>query len=158
MNELHSIVFWISLLPSLIFFGYIIRRYVAALRTRPNIAKQDIVYQERTASGVSQKNALTKLGGARGCLRLVVTRDLLWITSWFPFSVLAAAYDLVHVIPLRRISLVQPAQFFGSDTLLLSYTDSLGKSHTLRLIPKNQERFLSAIQFRPDQGNATGAA
>ena len=158
MTDFHNIVFWLSLLPSVFFFGYIIQRYVVALRTRPNIAKQDIVYQERFASGASQKNVLTKLGGGRNCVRLVVTRDLLWVTSWFPFSILAAAYDMVHVISLRSISSLQSALFFGSDSLLLSYTDSLGRIHSLRLIPKNRERFLNAIQLNPDFSNATNVA
>jgi len=158
MSDFHNVVFWLSLLPSVVFLGYLIRRYVVALRMRPNIAKEDIVYQERFASGASQKNVLTKLGGARNCLRLVVTRDLLWVTSWFPFSVLAAVYDLVHVIPLRTISTIQPARFFGSDSLLLSYTDSSGRSHCLRLIPRNRERFLNAIQLKPENSKATNAA
>ena len=158
MSDSNNIVFWLSLLPSVVFFGYIIQRYVVALRSRPNIAKEDIVYQERFASGASQKNVLTKLGGARNCLRLVVTREVLWVTSCFPFSVIAAVYDLVHVIPLRRISSVQPARYFGSDSLLLSYSDVSGRSHSMRLIPKNRERFLTAIQFRPDYSNATNVA
>ncbi len=158
MTNSRNIVFWLSLLPSVVFFGYIIQRYVVALRTRPNITNADIVYQERFASGASQKNVLTKIGGARNCLRLVVTRDLLWITSWFPFSVIAAVYDLAHVIPLPSISSVQPARVFGSDSLLLSYTDASGRSHSLRLIPKNRERFLAAIQIKPDHSNATNVA
>ena len=158
MTDYHSIVFWLSLLPAVVFFGYIIQRHVVAFRTRPNIAKEDIIYQEYFASGASQKNILTKLGGARNCLRLVVTRDLLWVTSWFPFSLIAPIYDGVHVIPLPSISSVQPARFFGSDSLLLSYSDVSGRSHSLRLIPKNRERFLTAIQFKPDHSNATNVA
>lgn len=154
MTDFHNPVLWLSLLPSVVFFGYIIQRYVTALRTRPDISKQDIVYQEHFASGASQKNILTKLGGARNCLRLVVTRDLLWITSWFPFSVITAVYDLAHVIPMRSISSVQSARFLGADSLILSYTDSAGGSHSLRIIPKDRELFLSAIQFQVNDPNA----
>ena len=137
---------WFSLLPSAFLFCYIIKRYVIALRSKPVIAKSDIIYQETFASGATQKNMLTKIGGARNCLRLVVTRDLLWVTSWFPFTILAAVWDLVHVIPLSSISSVQSERFFGSETLLLSYTDSSGAVHSLRLLPKHPERFLSAIR------------
>lgn len=158
MFDFHHIFFWLSLLSSVVFFGYIIQRHVVTFRTRPKIAKGDIVYQEYFASGCSQKNILTKLGGARNCLRLVVTRDLLWVTSWFPFSLIAPIYDGVHVIPLPSISSVQPSRFFGSDTLLLAYSDVSGRSHSLRLIPKNRDRFLSAIQFKQDSSNATNVA
>jgi hypothetical protein len=145
MPDFEDIFYWLSLLPGLVFFAYIIERNIAAIRNRPHIAKDDIVYQEYFASGASQKNILTKLGGARNCLRLVVTRDLLWVTSWFPFSLIAPIYDGVHVIPLRNISSVLPSRFLFTDSLLLSYIDDSGRSHTLRLIPKNRERFLAAL-------------
>jgi hypothetical protein len=157
MSDLLKILFWLSFLPSLILFGYIVQRYFVTVRSRPHIAGEEIVYEERFASGASQKNMLTKLGGARNCLRLVVTREFLWVTSWFPFSVFAAVYDLEHVIPLRRISSVEPARVLGSDSLLLSYTDDSGKSHTLCLIPRNREQFLTAIQVKPDHFSATDA-
>lgn len=67
----------------------------------PMFRKEEIVYQEFFASGASRKNILTKLGGARNCLRLLVTRDFLWVTSWFPFSIIAPVYDLEHIVPLR---------------------------------------------------------
>jgi len=77
-----------------------------------------------------------------------VTRDLLWVTTWFPFSLIAPIYDGVHVIPLHSISSVQRSRFFGSDSLLVSYIDVSGKSHMLRLLPKNQKRFLEALGVR----------
>ncbi len=141
---------WLTLLPAVVFFGYLIERNIAAFRKRPKIAKEDIVYQEYFASVNSQKNILTKLGGGRNCPRLVVTRDLLWVTSWFPFSLIAPVYDGVHVIPLPSITSVQFSRCFGKDTLLLSYVDAGGRTHTLRLIPKNRERFLAAIGAKPD--------
>jgi hypothetical protein len=156
MIDFSHVLFWLSFLPAIVFFGYIIQRNIAVFRTRPKIAKEDIVYQEFFASGASQKNFLTKLGGARNCLRLVVTRDLLWVTSWFPFSLIAPIYDGVHVIPLPRISSVQPSRFFGSDSLLLSYTDDSGRTHTLRLIPRHRERFLTAIGQRPTSNRPNG--
>ena len=158
MNELKTVLFCLSFVPSIVFFGYLIQRYLVARRHRPQIAKADIVYQENFASGASQKNLLTKLGGARNCLRLVVTDDLLWVTSWPPFSLLTAFYDLEHVIPLKNISSVESDRHFSRDTLLLSYRDGMGNNHILRLIPKDLQRFLSAIQLRPTFPEATQKA
>lgn len=145
MMDADNFLFWLTLVPAIVFLGYIIRQNVVAFRTRPRIAKKEILYQEFFASGASQKNVLTKLGGGSNCVRLVVTRDILWVTSWFPFSLIAPIYDGVHVIPLPSISSVQPSRYFGSDSLLLSYHDACGRTHTLRLLPKHQERFLAAI-------------
>lgn len=149
MRDPKSVLFWLSFLPSIVFFGYGIRVYLLALRNRPRIAKGDIIYKENSASGCSQKNFITKIGGANNCLRLVVTRELLWVTAWGPFLAFAAFYDLSHVIPLKSISSVETSRWFGRETLLLSYRDDIGKTHSLRLIPKDRERFLSAIQHRP---------
>lgn len=139
----------LSFVPSVFFAVYIVRRYAEARRYRPAIAKADILYQENFASGASQKNWMTKIGGARNCLRLVVTKDLLWVTSWFPFAIFAAAYNLDHVIPLDRITSVRSDRFLRTDTLLLSFIDHSEGSHTLRLVPKNRERFLEAICHSP---------
>jgi hypothetical protein len=145
MIDFKQFSFWLSLLPAVAFFGYIIERNIAAWRIRPRLRKEDITYQENFASGASQKNIITKFGGASGCLRLVVTRDLLWVTAWFPFSLIASVYDLAHVIPLQSISSIRSSRFFLIDSLLLSYVDREGESHTLRLVPKNRERFLTAV-------------
>ncbi len=140
--------FWLSLIPSAVFLYYIVERNIAAFRARPRITRKDIVYQEFFASGCSEKNFLTKLGGGNNCLRLVVTGDLLWVTSWFPFSLIAPIYDGVHVIPLARITSVERSRqrFTSLDGLLLSYSDAAGGSHTLRLVPKGLKRFIEAIE------------
>ena len=95
---------------AMIFFTIILCK--ATLQSRafavtPTVAPSDIIYQEWYASGHSRKNILTRIGGARNCLRLVVTKDLLWITSWFPFSLITAFYDLEHVIPRDQIMSVR---------------------------------------------------
>lgn len=151
MSDLGNILFWLGVVSSLACLGYALRRYAAALRNRPNITKDDIVYEERFASGSSLRNVVTRIGGARSCLRIVVTGDLLWITSWFPFTLFAAVYDLEHVIPLRSISSIRPTRFFGADSLVLSYTDAAGRSHSLRLTPRNRERLLAVL--RPSETN-----
>ena len=157
MIDFNHLLFWLGFVPAIVFLGYIIQRNIVAFRTRPRIAKEDIVYQEFFASGASQKNLLTKIGGGRNCIRLVVTRDLLWVTSWFPFSLIVPVYDGVHVIPLPRISSVLPARFFGFDSLLLSYNDDSGRTHTLRLIPKHPKRFLAAIGQRSNSNGPNAA-
>jgi len=134
-----------SLLFSVVPFVFLGWRYLTTRRNRPQIAKADIVYQERFASGASQKNALTQVGGANNCLRLVVTKEILWITSWFPFSVLTAFYDLEHVIPIGRIVSIDLILSFGRAGLLLTYTDDCGANHVLKVFPRNREAFLNAL-------------
>jgi len=113
------------------------------LLARPRFEPADVVFQEWFASGCSQKNIITKIGGARNCLRLVVTRSFLWVTSWFPFSLIAPFYDMEHVIPLNTIISVRSASFLGRRTFLLTYRDSTGGTHTLRLLPKKPDDFIT---------------
>ena len=66
--------------PALYLFGAaaaagVFWRFVRAMQTRPRFDHQDIIFQERFASGCSQKNFLTKIGGARGDSLVSVLAD-----------------------------------------------------------------------------------
>ena len=146
----NQIIFSIQLLLSAVFLGYMIQRYIVGMINKPKLNKQDIVYQEYFASGSSHKNILTRLGGASRCLRLVVTKELLWVTSWFPFSMFAALYDLEHVIPLKKILSVEGQQSAMGQSLLLTFQDNQRKNHKLQLRPKNAEQFVEALRVGAD--------
>lgn len=111
----------------------------------PIIAASDIIYQEWFASGHSQKNLLTRFGGARNCLRLVVTRDVLWITSWFPFSMIAAFYDLEHVIPRDRILSIRRTGVFLFPAIEVTFITSDGEKRGLKLWPWRRNAFLRSL-------------
>jgi hypothetical protein len=119
--------------------------FIRARRRRPRFEKSEVVYQERYASGCSQKNVLTKIGGARNCLRLVVSRSFLLVTSWFPFSLITPFYDLEHVIPLDSIASIRRSTWSG---FLLTYRDSKGATHTLRLVPKKPDDFIRSLAVK----------
>lgn len=138
-------VWRLAWIPSVAFFGYVIWRYVVAILNKPSFRKDEIAFQEFFASGASQKNILTKFGDARNCLRLVVARDFLWITSWFPFSLIAPFYDLEHVVPLRNIASVENNRLLGFDGLILNFIDQHGRGHSLRISPRNREVFLRVL-------------
>jgi hypothetical protein len=136
---------WISFFLFLIMLGYLVYKYVLA--PRPLIQKSDIVFQEWFASGCSTKNLLTRFGGAHNCLRLVVTRELLWVTGWFPFSLLTGFYDLEHLIPLNRIVSVETNQGWLSNVVIVSYLDDTGSRRSLRLIPKDAAGFVGSLMI-----------
>ena len=127
------------------FFGLLAWLFIRARRMKPRFEKSDVVYQERYASGCSQKNILTKLGGARNCLRLVVTRSFLWVTTWFPFSLITPLYDLEHVIPIDAILSVRRSSDFGMSGILITYRDATGDEHTLKLRPKQPDAFIRSL-------------
>jgi hypothetical protein len=139
---------WISFSLFLIMLAYVIYTYVLAQLNRPLIQKNDIVFQEWFASGCSTKNLFTRFGGAHNCLRLVITREILWVTGWFPFSLLTGFYDLEHVIPLNRIVSFEANQGWLSNVVIVSYLDDTGSRRSLRLIPKNAAGFVGALRIK----------
>jgi hypothetical protein len=141
----HSVVAWLSYLFDAAILSYAIWAYIEALRHRPKFGAADIVIQEWFASGASQRNILTSIGGARNCIRLVVTKELLWVTTWFPFSIIGPFFDLEHVVPLGSITSVRKGRFLFTTLLLVTFSKSNGRSLTLRLLPKKMDEFVTSI-------------
>jgi hypothetical protein len=148
--EIHPVFYWLSTIAAAAVLAWWAWRYFRAVRDRPRFEKADVVYQEWFASGCSQKNIITKLGGARNCLRLVVTKNFLWVTSWFPFSLIAPFYDMEHVIPLDAIVSVRHSRFVGRNNLLLTYRDCKG-THTLRLLPRKPNDFIASLGVKVEE-------
>jgi hypothetical protein len=140
------IYYWISYSLFVVMCVYIIYKYIMAVQNRPRIQRTDILYQEWFASGHSTRNILTRLGRAKNCVRVVITKDLIWVTSWFPFSIFAPFYDMEHVIPLDWITEVEQKRGFLSSGIRLKYVDANGSTRSLKLALRNEQRFLQAIK------------
>lgn len=111
----------------------------------PPFQPSDILYQEWFASGNSQKNLVTRLVGARICLRLVVTRDALRVTSWFPFSLFTPIYDLEHVILRERITAVRRSPGSILSSVLVTFRTAAGGEGSLSLYPRRPAEFLRSL-------------
>jgi hypothetical protein len=143
--QLHLVLFWLSMLGGLSALVYVLLAYLKARSNRPFLVPCEIVFEEWHASGHSMKSLITRFGGASGCLRLVVTADLVWVTSWFPFSLLTPVYDLEHMISKDAIYSIGPVSCFGRKGVHLEYLDGAGKIHALKLFPRHRDRFLQAL-------------
>ncbi len=139
--------------PIVILWGvsllWFFRKYRTATAERVSIKKEDVLYKESFASGHSNANFFTKMGGASNCLRLIVTKDLLRVTSWFPFSLFTPALDLEHTIQLKQILPSEQGSFLGMKSLLLRFPDRNGLEHELVIYPKDFDGFLRAITAAP---------
>ena len=147
MDALEIAFICLSALGGFIAIGYLVRTSRKARSQRPVIAAEEILFQESFASGRSLKNLFTRAGGANNCLRLVITKELLLVTSWFPFSLISPHSDLEHVIPRGTILSVEPYSAFRRKGLQLAYTDAKGESHSLQLFPRDLNGFLRALGF-----------
>ena len=148
--QLNTALDYLGKVACVSFFGYLAWLYIRARKMKPRFEPAEVVFQEWFASGCSRKNILTKLGGARNCLRLVVTRSFLWVTTWFPFSLILPFYDLEHVIPLDAILSVRRSDDFGMSGILITYRDATGDEHTLKLRPKQPDGFIRSLRVKID--------
>jgi hypothetical protein len=113
----------------------------------PRVPK-DAIFAERTASGASRKNIMTRLGGASNCLMVTVCPDRVTIGPWFPFSLmfLPEIYDLEFEIPLQAIRQVRETRLmFFLRSFLLTFALPDGRERTVHLRLRNPDGFLAAL-------------
>jgi len=112
----------------------------------PVIPEQDITFTERWVSGASQKNVLTKLGGASNCLSVTVSRNALVIRPMFPFNLMffPEVYDLEHVVARSEISRIEPRSDLGS---VLVEFESDGQKKRIELTFRRRDEFLRAVNI-----------
>ncbi len=106
----------------------------------PKVTDPEVIFYERTASGNSHKNWLTRIAGASNCLTLIVTDSHLVLTTFFPFTAFAGVFDLEHLIPLERLASVNAK----GKTVKIEF--SLGsEKRRISLLLGESERFLAAL-------------
>jgi len=107
---------------------------------------RDSLYYEGWASGHSNSNVFTKLGGASRCLLVAVTPDSLIVQPRFPFNLmfLPEIYGLEHHIPGLNIRTVEKKGklFKGVE---VQFIDMNGGTKSVRLYLKKIDEFLTAI-------------
>jgi hypothetical protein len=126
-------------------FGYLFFRRLRKGSIFPRLNPNEIIYQEFTASGCSYKTWWTKSGGAKNCLKLVVTVNELWITSWFPFNIMSETCDLEHRIPKDRIKKISVLKSHWSSVFLIDFLTDTGLERRVKIIPKNGKKFIHAL-------------
>ena len=104
-------------------------------------APKNVLHEEKTASGRSHKNWYSKLGGARNCLKLIITADELWVTPIFPFSALSSAFDLDHRINIKSIIDITESKLMLKKSIIIEYIDSSSNKIIIEVVPKNIHQF-----------------
>jgi len=134
------IVLWVA-----ISIVYCLRK----MKALPKIEQRDILFREWRASGASNRSLFTRLGGARNCLVVTVTRTELHVYPIFPFNLMffPQINDLEHHIPLDRITNIMfKKRFLRRKTLILDFFgEDCGKKE-IELTLKSPEDFLSALE------------
>jgi hypothetical protein len=128
-------------------FGWRYYRYKRRAIVFPDIAPEDIRFQERRASGHSNKTLFTKLGGVRNCLHITVTDTEVWLRLPFLLGIFAQDVNLEHRISRTSIASVQMVPSRSRRRILLEYRDDHGQLHGLSLILRDPNGFLRALNL-----------
>jgi len=100
------------------------------------------IFREKRASGYSKKSVITRIGGARNALDIIVTDTDLCIKGIFlPFSVIGLFYDLTLRIKLSDIVEITPE---GKEVEVVFSNDKGARSIVLKM--KNIDQFVHAIK------------
>jgi len=129
-----------------LFFAYFVLLYIFSVKLIPGYNKNELLYSENSASGYSHCHIFTKLGGGWGCVRLRLTRDLLIVSSWFPFSLLAPVFDMVHIIPYSAIKELNSKNILWKKGITITYRDNYQESVIFTVFPKNLNKFETVIK------------
>lgn len=100
------------------------------------------VFREKRVSGFSTKSFITRIGGARNSLDVIVTdTDLCVKGTFLPFSVIGLFYDLTLRIKLSDIIEITPK----SNKVELAFCNDKGaRSIVLRM--NNIDQFVDAVK------------
>ena len=106
-------------------------------------------FNESGVSGNSDKNLLTRLGGASGVLKVSVNDEEVYIRPSGPFlyGFLPELLDLEHRVSLDRILSVKPTTgLAGNEGIQLTFSDESGQDKVLNLYLKKDNEFKSVLQ------------
>ena len=110
-------------------------------------APSDTRFLEAWTSGRSNRNVLTKFGGARNCLLVAVTQDSLIVHPHFPFSLLflPEIYDLDYVIPRKDIRSITPKRTWLGGTVEVVFALPTESVRSIELKLRQPHQFLQAV-------------
>lgn len=100
-----------------------------------------ILHKECFASGKKTSG----LGHSNNCLKIVVTTNEVWITSWFPFNLFIGLLGLEHRIPQETIICITTPKSIRGNLFRIEFKDPNGVIKSLDIYSKNKRSLQSAV-------------
>ncbi|QJQ06616.1 hypothetical protein EJG51_013055 [Undibacterium piscinae] len=135
-------------------FGWIVLVAIASvlyrkIKSKPMriVKPENSLFMERWTSGRSLRNFVSRLGGARNCLFVAVTRNELIVRPHFPFTMffLPEIYGLEIVVPRSAVRSVEIKSGLLGSSVLLNIDRSPGESFRLELRLRAPTEFAQAM-------------
>jgi hypothetical protein len=109
----------------------------------PPLESVNVLHRERFASGCSHRSLLTRLGGARNMLDVVLTDTELWVTTFAYLRGISVKYDLDYRIPLIDVVSVEKSWM---RSVVIHFHRSDRTTEKLQLWLRDREEFLAKLQ------------
>ena len=110
------------------------------------LASASALYSDSFCSGRSLKSFLTRYGGARNCLKVVVTRDDLFVLAPIRFLVyFTEKFDLEHSIAKKSITQFTTFYVMRLPGYRVTYVSQSGEVRTIELWPRRSKDFEQAM-------------
>lgn len=113
-----------------------------ALSIFPDINSVTVTYRDKTGLGYSTKSWSTKVGGASRSLDIVVTDKELWLRSFLLLAGITQQHDLVHRIPLKKISRIKR----DGATITLDFRNDKGERKQVVINTRDTEKFIESLR------------
>jgi hypothetical protein len=112
-----------------------------ALSIFPDLNSVKIKYRDKTAVGYSTKSWHTKVGGASRSMDIIVTDQELWLRSFLWLAGITQHHDLIHRIPLNKITRVREK---GAE-ITLDFRNEKGQARQVVINTRDNSEFLNAL-------------
>lgn len=112
-----------------------------ALSIFPDIKTVVVKYRDKTATGYSTKSWHTKVGGASRAVDIVVTDRELWLKSFLLFAGITRQHDLLHKIPLSKITQAKE----NGKSITLDFRNDKGEKKQVVVSTRHPLEFLRSI-------------
>jgi len=120
------------------------RRRRSGRPLNPQPPSGNVLYKETFASGHSLKTTWSRMVWTKGCLRVVITPEVLWVAPFFPFN-LAPGLHLEYDIARSAIVAINPAKYLFRKTVVIEFKDATGGVERLELLIRDPKAFLTAL-------------
>jgi hypothetical protein len=153
--ETYGIYIWLTLVILIVSNFYFRGR--AAIRKFGAIDTAAIVFSQKSASGYSTKSWKTKRSGASKLLHIIITDKELIIKSNLFGAYIAKSNDLLHRVPLQKVTGTTLKKGTLSTKLFVTFTTEKGEKKEVVLM-SNRNAQIKEILDRSIQSDLTDAA
>ena len=136
--------FWVLFIAIVVASAIHRRRVGKAIFANP---PESPIFLEKWTSGRSLRSLITKVGGARNCLLVAVTRDALFIQPHFPFTLLflPEVYGLEVAVPRRAIRTVNAATDAFGKKVIVTFSNRAGALEQVELRLRAPDEFTKSL-------------